>query len=231
MRKNFLLISLVMVITLSAVTYLSVIPRTFACKKENFKVVIDPGHGGVDPGVIGVNTGTKESELNLYLSKSLYQCFQAQGITAVMTRTADNGLYGTLSKGFKNRDLKRRVDICKEVNADIFISVHMNKYSDKSRRGAQVFYPAGNEESKALAKYIQDQLNGLAESTRECSPLAGDYYVLNNAVCPSVIVECGFLSNPEDENLLLNKDYRESLAHGIFYGVISFMNDYKKSEN
>lgn len=227
MRKNFLLVCLVLVFSLSAVTYLSVMPRTYACKNEDFVVVIDPGHGGVDPGVIGVNSGKKESDLNLYLSKSLYQCFYADGVTAVMTRTADNGLYGSLTQGFKNRDLKRRVEIAKEVNADIFISVHMNKYSDKKRRGAQVFYRAGSSDGKALAKSIQDQLNGLSESTRECSPLAGDYYVLNNSDCPAVIVECGFLSNAEDEKLLLSEEYRQKVAHSIFYGVVNYLNDKK----
>lgn len=223
MGKKLALISFSLVIALYGITYFSVAPKVYACKNKEFVVVIDPGHGGIDPGVVGKTTGVKESNLNLEISKSLKKRFYAEGVTALLTRTNDNGLYGNLTNGFKLRDLENRVKIAREVNADIFISVHINEYVDVSRRGAQVFYKVGCEKSKSMARCIQTQLNGLEESVREYSPLAGDYYVLNNAVCPSVIVECGFLSNAEDEKLLLDKAYREKVAQGIYYGVVTFL--------
>lgn len=225
MTKKFLLVFVFSLVVSVITTSLTVMPRVYAFKDKDFVVVIDPGHGGVDPGVTGGESGVKESELNLYLSNCLSKRFNADGKVAVLTRTADNGLYGAPTEGFKARDLKKRVEIAKKAEADIFISIHMNKYSDRKRRGAQVFYSPASEKSKMMAQSIQDQLNGLSESSRQCSPLAGDYYVLNNAPCPAVIVECGFLSNPEDEKLLLTEEYREKLAHGIFYGVLNFLNE------
>lgn len=228
MGKKLALISFSLVIALYGITYFSVAPKVYACKNKDFVVVVDPGHGGIDPGVVGKTSGVKESTLNLEISKLLKKRFYAEGVTALLTRTNDNGLYGSPANGFKARDLENRVKIAREVNADIFISVHINEYSDTNRRGAQVFYKAGCKDSKSMAQSIQSQLNGLEESVREYSPLSGDYYVLNNAVCPAVIVECGFLSNAEDEKLLLDKTYREKVSECIYYGVISYL---QKEEN
>lgn len=222
MGKYLALVTVIMILCVSSLTYLGSSPKVNAYAKEDFVVVVDAGHGGVDPGVISSVHGEKESNLNLYLAKNLSERFLADGNFVVMTRTSDNGLYGSLKKGYKSRDLKRRVEICKESNADVFISIHMNKYSDKSRRGAQVFYSVKNQEGKTMARYIQDQLNGLDEAVRICTPLAGDYYLLNNLDCPAVIVECGFLSNALDEELLLTESYREKLAHAIYYGVKAY---------
>lgn len=224
MTKKILLIFVFLIVVSVITTSLTVKPRVYAFKDKDFVVVIDPGHGGIDCGVTGGESGVKESELNLYLSNCLSKRFNADGKATVLTRTADNGLYGAPTGGFKVRDLKKRVEIAKQAEADIFISIHMNKYSDRKRRGAQVFYNPESQKSKMMAQSIQDQLNGLSQSSRKCSPLAGDYYVLNNAPCPAVIVECGFLSNPEDEKLLLTEEYREELAHGIFYGVLNYIN-------
>ena len=180
-------------------------------------VVIDAGHGGIDGGVTGVNTGVKESDLNLLIAKELAEIFTENGFNAVMTRTSANGLYGVLSKGFKMRDMKRRKEIINGAMADVMISVHLNKFSSSARRGAQVFYKIGDERSEKIAKSIQDELN---IGGREYSPLKGDYYVLNEANCAAVICECGFLSNPQDEALLLTEEYRKELAQRIFSGAV-----------
>lgn len=225
MGKKLVIIEILSILITLSLTFVGISPKIKTSLSEDLVVVIDPGHGGVDPGVISSVSGVKESDLNLYLSNTLCKRFLADGNSAIMTRTCDCGLYGTLTKGFKTRDLNKRVDICKEADADIFISIHMNKYSDKNRRGAQVFYNPKSQAGKIMAGYIQDQLNGLEESVRNCSPLAGDYYLLNNVDCPAVIVECGFLSNPDDEELLLTETYREKLAHAIFYGVKAYLNN------
>lgn len=188
-----------------------------------FIVAIDAGHGGIDAGVSGVKTKVKESDLNLEIAKNLAELFEAGGIKIVMTRTSAAGLYGVLSKGFKLRDMKKRMEIINTSDADIMISVHLNHFDMPSRRGGQVFYKAGSERGKLLAESIQSEFNGREEQPRAFEPLAGDYYVLNESVCPSVICECGFLSNEEDETLLLTDEYRRKVAYLIFKGAIGYL--------
>lgn len=194
-----------------------------ASAPDRVTVVIDAGHGGVDGGVTGVATGVKESELNLAFALELEKSFAAAGFNVVLTRRTSAGLYGALSSGFKLRDLKERVRVAKESGADVFVSVHMNRYSDGGRRGAQVFYDADSPEGKLLARSVQAALNLMPESARECEALVGDYYVLNEAPCPAVICECGFLSNAEDEKLLLDPAYREKLCQAIVSGTVGYL--------
>ncbi len=223
MVKKFMLICFATVALFSALCQVIIIPKSTSLKKSEKTVVIDAGHGGIDGGVVGLSTGIKEAEINLAVAKALKTHFEAGGFNVVMTRTNEGGLYGATTPGFKERDLKKRVQIAKDAHADLFISVHMNNYSDKNRRGAQVFYKNGCLKSKAYSEEVQKELNGLEESSRSCSVLAGDYYVLNFSECPSFIVECGFLSNEKDERLLLDKDYQIKLTHAIYYGVIKSM--------
>jgi len=215
-------ILLIPIIMLTAVAYFCAMPvKTSAT--DNLTVVIDAGHGGIDGGVVGANTGVKESELNLEIAKTLKSLFESAGIKAVMTRNTSAGLYGTMSKGFKLRDLKERVNIAETSGAQIFISIHMNKYSDSSRRGAQVFFKIGDDKSKNLAESIQSCFNDMENAPRSSNALGGDYYVLNNVDCAAVICECGFLSNPEDERLLLDKHYQGALCQAILYGTIDHL--------
>ena len=193
----------------------------FLSERNSFTVCIDAGHGGIDGGAVG-SCGIGESEINLDIAKKLKDIFTAHGIGVVLTRADSDGLYGLPTKGFKLRDLKNRVEIAERANADILISVHLNKYADSDRRGAQVFYEGADERSKALAESIQQSLNDMDGAPRKYTPLKGDYYILNETTMPAVICECGFLSNPEDEALLLTEDYRLSLADAIFAGVIDF---------
>lgn len=185
-------------------------------------IVIDAGHGGIDAGVYGVNTGVKESDINLAIAKELRGRFVAAGFNCVMTRTTQAGLYGSTAKGFKMRDMQRRKEIIESCGADMVVSVHQNTFALSSRRGSHVFYNIGSEDGRALAAYIQAQLNGLSGGVESNTILAGDYYILKCADAPSVIVECGFLSNAEDEKLLTNADYRAEIALAIFKGCIMY---------
>ncbi|MBR6736818.1 MAG: N-acetylmuramoyl-L-alanine amidase [Clostridia bacterium] len=190
---------------------------------KKITVVIDAGHGGIDVGASGVLTSVRESDLNLIISKKLQEKFAVSGIKTVMTRTDDNGLYGTTDPGFKMRDLKKRVEIINGCNASVFISIHLNTYTSPKRRGAQTFYNGNSESAKKLATFIQNGLNVAYKMPRMCSALKGDYYLLNESKCPSVIVECGFLSSPEDERLLLTEEYREGVANAIFEGTLKYL--------
>ncbi len=178
-------------------------------------VVIDAGHGGIDGGVVASN-GVKESELNLDIAKKIRNKLSEYGIKVVMTRTGSGGLYGLATKGFKKRDMQKRKEIINSSGADLVVSIHINKCPFTYRRGAQVFYKLGDQNSKDFAQFMQNNLNEMPTATEKGLSLVGDYFILNCSSIPSVLVECGFLSNSEDEKLLLSDDYRISLA-----GVIS----------
>lgn len=209
-------------LTLLLSTYVALLcvrTRAAASPSDRFTVVIDAGHGGIDGGVSGITTGVKESELNLDIARKLKAKFDKSGAKTVMTRKTEAGLYGIYSKGFKRRDMQKRKQITLNAKADVFVSIHLNYYSSPLRRGAQVFYKIDEEKSKSLADIVQAELNGGKECERDYTALAGDYYVLNEADCAAILCECGFLSNAEDEKLLLTDEYRTEIAEKIFNGI------------
>ncbi len=186
-------------------------------------VVIDAGHGGVDGGVVGTVSGTKESDINLSVSRLLQREFEEAGFLVVQTRPTEAGLYDAATAGYKRRDMEKRAEIIQKNSPAIMVSVHQNFFSQTSRRGAQVFYREDSEASKTLACLVQTSLNSMPECVKKTSALAGDYFVLNCSDTPSIIVECGFLSNPQDEALLISKAYQEKIAAAIAAGALSFL--------
>ncbi len=222
MKLKFMKIIAAAGLTLLLSTYVALLcvrTRAAASPSDRFTVVIDAGHGGIDGGVSGITTGVKESELNLDIARKLKTKFDKSGAKTVMTRKTEAGLYGIYSKGFKRRDMQKRKQITLNAKADVFVSIHLNYYSSPLRRGAQVFYKIDEEKSKSLADIVQAELNGGKESERDYTALAGDYYVLNEADCAAILCECGFLSNAEDEKLLLTDEYRAEIAEKIFNGI------------
>ncbi len=223
-KKVKILCLIILLFLFSALVVLSPISSAWQKNKsKNFVVVLDAGHGGIDGGAEGINSKVKESELNLKICFLLKELFENSNFKVVMTRSEDVGLYGDTSEGFKKRDLIKRVQIANASSANVFISVHLNTYKGKSRRGAQVFFKRGDLNSQSLADNIQTELNLLKESKRMYDAITGDYYLLNNVKCTSVIVECGFLSNPEEEKLLLSEDYRKQLANSIYKGSLRYL--------
>lgn len=187
-------------------------------------VVIDAGHGGADPGVTGVKTGVKESDLNLKLALVLGDLFLSAGYQSVQTRYGE----GSTSPGAfdKSADMAARRQTIKSASPDAVISIHMNKYEGASRRGVQVFY--STDASKALAESLQKHLNqrmNVPTLGRGFEPIRGDYYIAENEEIPSVIVECAFLSSPLDESLITDPDYRLRLASEIQIAVARYLNE------
>ena len=187
----------------------------------NIIVVIDAGHGGADGGSVGKN-GTIESKLNLVYAQKLTKYLEDFGIRVVNTRTSDDGLYEEMTDDFKLVDMRKRADIINNSNAQILVSLHMNKFADSSENGAQVFFEENNEDSQKLANSIRDILVANFENARPLT-LKGDYYILNNTKPIGVIVECGFLSNPEEEQLLNDETYQNKMCYSIFAGIINFL--------
>ncbi|MGN0812997.1 MAG: N-acetylmuramoyl-L-alanine amidase [Candidatus Coproplasma sp.] len=185
-------------------------------------VVIDAGHGGIDNGVQGIVSGCDESDINLAIAKLVKGNFINAGFNCVMTRTTEAGLYGTTEKGFKARDMLKRKQIIQECNADLVISIHQNFCPLPSKRGGTVFFDKNSQTSCELAQKIQQELNNLPQCVKPNEALYGDYYMLKCTQSPSVIVECGFLSNEEEDKLLNTTQYRKAVAYAIFKGTVEY---------
>lgn len=195
-----------------------------ASQESRFCVVIDAGHGGNDPGKIGIN-GAREKEVNLLIAEKLKKYLEANDVRVVMTRESDEGLYdeGTLNK--KVQDMKRRIQIIDETAPQITISIHQNSYPEEYVHGAQVFFYTGSREGQELAECVQRQLVDKADPENRRQVKANDsYYLLKKTSVPIVIVECGFLSNSEEAQKLCADEYQEELAWAIHMGVLQYLN-------
>lgn len=219
-NKKSIILLLVFIITLSCFAFL---PSVLATTPAGLlTVVIDAGHGGIDGGCVGTLEGSNERELNLIYANTLKKYLEEYGIKVVMTRTTTDGLYSTFSTNRKKDDMAKRKQIIENAKADVVISIHMNSFPLKSCRGAEVFYNLNNEVSKKLGECIQTSLHSsLAYAKKEAK--TGDYYMLTCSDIPAVIIECGYLSNIEEEKLLLSKEYREKLCYAILCGLIKYL--------
>lgn len=187
----------------------------------NFCVVLDAGHGGVDSGCIGISTGANERDINLSITQKLGKILSALDIRVVYTRTNMEGLYGSFASGFKKRDMQARCNIIKKANPNLVVSIHLNSYTSPTASGAQVFYKIGSDISRELGQSLQDIFVDKIEGSRKAS-MPGDFYMLNCTSTPGILVECGFLSNPVEEQKLVTTEYQEQLAYTIACGVITF---------
>ncbi len=193
--------------------------------QEDMRVAVDAGHGGIDVGVSGKQTGVKESDLNLAIALLLKEELEERGFEVILTRKTEAGLYDTTAKGFKKRDMQRRKEIIAERDPALLISVHQNFYPSKIVRGGQVFYAERSEGSRAFASVLQTRLNELysTQGGKGRKIKCGEYFMLQCHPCPSVIVECGFLSNAEDERLLQEKGWQRQMARCIASGVVEYV--------
>ncbi|MBQ8684833.1 MAG: N-acetylmuramoyl-L-alanine amidase [Clostridia bacterium] len=233
MKKTVLALSMAVVMGFVAAVALCIqalaAPQAvFSMADTAMRIVLDAGHGGIDGGVTGAASGVRESDLNLQITMALKDELEDIGFEVVLTRKTEEGLYGTTAKGFKKRDMQKRKEIIEEAKPSLVISVHQNFYPLKSTRGAQVFYSKESEEGKALALALQEKLNGLysEESVKPRSAALGEYYMLECTAYPSVIVECGFLSNAKDEALLQSAVWQKKLCESVASGVVAYLSAY-----
>ncbi|MBR5597939.1 MAG: N-acetylmuramoyl-L-alanine amidase [Lachnospiraceae bacterium] len=187
-------------------------------------IVIDAGHGGADPGKVS-DYGTLEKDINLKIAFYLKEMLESQNINIIMTREEDKDL-ATETTHRKLSDIKERVKLMENSNADMVVSIHQNSYPDSDVYGAQCFYPTESEAGKTLATIIQNQIITSTNQTkiREIKP-NNDYYLLKHASTPIVIVECGFLTNPTEEQLLLSENYQRKMAWSIHLGILEYLNN------
>lgn len=188
-------------------------------------VVVDAGHGVPDEGA-EVGDGTTEAETNLKIALKLQNLLEQSGCTVILTRSDENAIYDIDSKTLKQKkisDIRNRVKIGNESSADIFVSIHLNKIPQEQYDGWQTFYNAKSEEGKKLATLIQTNLNeAIQKENKRVASKIDNIYIINNVEIPTTIVECGFLSNPQEKENLLNDSYQNRLAWGIYNGIIDY---------
>ncbi|MDP4093073.1 MAG: N-acetylmuramoyl-L-alanine amidase CwlD [Bacillota bacterium] len=187
-------------------------------------VIIDAGHGGEDPGAVSSYSGIKEKDINLNIAGKLRDTLKEAGYNVIMTRDEDKLVYDPETRNITQKryeDLTRRKKIMDESGADITVSIHMNKFSQTQYWGAQVFYPPNSPESLKLAGTIQKSIaeNVNAENKRQPEMKKDPIIILKNLKTTTVIVECGFLSNPEEEKLIATDDYQTKISNAIKIGI------------
>jgi len=203
----------------------NLLKKQFHFQYHGKTIVLDAGHGIPDEGAESSN-GTTEAESNLKIALKVQNLLEQSGCTVILTRSDENAIYDIDSKTLKQKkisDIHNRVKIGNESSADAFVSIHLNKIPQSQYYGWQTFYREGSEDGKKLAVSIQNSLNNAIEKENtRVSKTIDNIYIIKHVEIPITIVECGFLSNPEEEKLLLNDDYQNRLAWGIYSGIINY---------
>ena len=228
-KKRFGIISTILLISLFVFVFQVASSKqtvqTFSLPVSNKVIVLDAGHGKPDEGAQSSN-GTTEAETNLKITLKVQSLLEQSGATVVLTRSDENAIYDldkTTLRQKKISDIHNRVKIGNESSADIFVYIHLNKISQQQYYGWQCFYKQNDEKSTALAKSLQENLNdSIQKENKRVSMKLDNVYIIKHVEIPISIVECGFLSNPEEETQLLSDDYQNRLAWGIYNGIMDY---------
>lgn len=229
-KKNFFFLiaaAVVLAVVILAVPNSSEI-KTSALPEKAPVIIIDPGHGGVDGGAVGVN-GTVEKRINLEIALQLRDVLSAAGFNVIMTRDTDKSIHDSDASSIsqmKVSDLHNRLAMTKMYENSLLVSIHQNTLHDPSVTGAQVFYSPNNEESAVLAQCIQDQFNQylqLADS-REIKKAGKNLYLFYNAENAAILAECGFLSNSKEEQMLCSEEHQKKIVFSLYCGILDFFN-------
>ncbi|MFQ6723858.1 MAG: N-acetylmuramoyl-L-alanine amidase [Clostridia bacterium] len=219
-HKKYIVLTIVGLIVIGGLAIIPTI-KTSVRPRAEFTIVIDAGHGGRDGGSIGIN-GSIEKDLNLQYAKELKKILSKAGVNVIMTRESDDGLYDEDAENKKLSDMRKRREIINNAMPDLVVSIHMNSFPLDSCKGAKTFYKIGSEVSFNAAKTIQNSLSYYVNNASK-TVSAGDYYILNCTNYTSVLIECGFLSSPEEEVLLNTSTYREDFVYSIYRGIMIYL--------
>ena len=199
-----------------------------AQEEKGWRVVIDAGHGGDDPGKVGIN-GANEKDVNLEIARLVKQYLEMSDVEVVMTRESDEGLNDADASNKKVQDMKRRIALIEETAPALTVSIHQNSYPEEYVHGAQVFYYTGSVQGQRLAEHIQGQLVERVDPENKRQVKANDsYYLLKKTGVPIVIVECGFLSNSAEAEKLCTTEYQQRVAWAIHMGILEYLNENEK---
>ncbi len=220
-KKHTMCVLLVGVILICSIVGVCYAVKATTSPKALYTIVIDAGHGGHDGGAVGRTTEVTESYLNLQFALKLKSICEEYGFNVVLTRKDMNGLYSAFATNKKRSEMEKRMEIIEDANPDLVVSIHMNSFSNTSARGAQVFYAETHPEYEEFAQKVQDALNAKIDNAKKTAK-SSDFYVINTTPIPSILVECGFLSNPEEEALLVSEEYQKDFCYVLFYGILSY---------
>ena len=193
-------------------------------------IIVDAGHGGIDPGAMTDDQSVKEKDVNMKIAKKVKELIEASGAVVILTRNDDTSLYteeaGKTIRQKYNENLKNRKKIIEQSSADMFVSIHLNKFQQSKYYGAQTFYPYGQEDDKKLATYIQNELKRVVDTTnnRQIKP-RDDIYLIKDNKIPSTLIECGFLSNDKEAKLLNDEEYQDQIAWAIYVGIQKYFSE------
>lgn len=195
---------------------------------KRIKILIDPGHGGIDQGASGDKIA--EAPINLAISEKLMRFLEGSGFDVEMTRYDDSGLYTENSdtiRAKKNEDLRNRVQLISQSEADLALSIHLNSFPQKQYYGAHVFYQRNNEATtKLAADIIQESMKNILDKTNHRVPqIKKDIRIMDDTTVPIILVECGFLSNTAEEKKLATDEYQEKTAWAIYAGILEYFNE------
>lgn len=191
---------------------------------EGKTVVLDPGHGGSDPGKVGANA-VEEKNVNLQIAMKTKKLLEKEGVRVIMTRDGDQDLAGDSDHNRKVQDMKARVKLINDAMPALTVSIHQNSYQDPAVKGAQVFYYSHSKEAERAAEILKQALLTVEESGSREKKAADSYYLLKKTEVPVVIVECGFLSNPEEAKRLTDSSYQKKLAKAVAQGILTCLNE------
>lgn len=183
------------------------------------QVILDAGHGGSDPGKIGLND-LLEKDINLAITGKVKNCLEKESVTTALTREEDKGLGTTGDGSKKTEDMQARVKMINETKPLLAVSIHQNSYEDSEIHGAQVFYYSHSKEGEAVAKILQESLREIDPENHRQAKANETYYLLRRTQVPTVIVECGFLTNPEEAEKLSGEEYQVQVAEMVAKGII-----------
>lgn len=221
-------IELIMAVCFIAAAFLlanrgTILVQSDEAKEKKTCIVIDAGHGGSDPGKVGINNAL-EKDINLALALKLKEVLEKEDLEIILTRESDSGLYSESSTNKKAEDMQKRCQIITDANPLFTVSLHQNSYPSPEIKGAQVFYYGQSTSGKELADILQTSLIANVDPENKRVAKANEsYYLLKKTPTPTVIVECGFLSNPQEAELLLSSDYQDKLVNAIYLGIMEYL--------
>ena len=221
MILNFRKILFFLLITVSVMTAIFLLCRTILpvfSEAGKFTVILDAGHGAPDGGAVGV-AGTEEKDINLDIVLKMREILENRGARVILTRSGDSGIYDSWAKTIhemKISDMRNRLEVINGIDADLFISIHMNAFSDSSSNGLHVFFARNHPECEQLAADIQERISEITGAATHTVKTASDsLYLMKDPVPPAILVECGFITNPQEEALLNTDEYRAKIAFAI----------------
>jgi len=229
LKKKYVMWTIAFTVLFSIIylTNYNISKTTINMPVTNKVIVLDAGHGGIDPGALGKST--LEKDINLKISLKIRTLLEESGALVILTREKDESLY--IEDGKKsirqryNENLKNRKKLIKESKADIFVSIHLNSFTDPKYYGAHVLYPKNDEYGKQLATFIQEEMRRVIDKdNNRKAKVRSDLYLFKENGVASTLIECGFLSNLNEENLLKSDEYQDKIAWSIYAGIQKYFN-------